>query len=105
MKSALESATPPAFEGEDLISNLIPSTGLDYQEPPYDIDSDITLAGSFGTNDNESTYLELRKNLATIENTTPDLLAIIEETGYILEVFGNRLDRINAPRVLFNQDN
>ena len=61
------------------------------------------MPGSFGANNDGSTYIESRENFPTIENTTPDLLTIIKETGNILKVFGEGLDELNAPRVIFTQ--
>ena len=50
---------------------------------------------------NESTHLESRENSHAIENTTTDILVIIKETGNILEVFCEGLDKFNTPRVIF----
>ena len=40
----------------------------------------------------------------TIENTTPDISVIIKETGNTLGVFGKGIEYLNAPKVLFTQD-
>ena len=58
--SAPESATPTALEGGNRISNITQPTGVEDQEIPTETDSDVTSVGSFGANDNNSTYLELR---------------------------------------------
>ena len=79
--------------------------GLEDQEITADIGSDITLTGSFVTNNNKLTNVGSRKKSPANENTTPDILAIIEDTGNILEVFGKGLNDINAPRVILTQDN
>ena len=78
---------------------------MEDQEPPVNIDSDVTSSGSFGANNNDSAYFESRENFPTIEDTTLDLSAIIEDTGNILKVFEKRLDNLNSPRVIFTQDN
>ena len=95
--SAPKSATTTAIEGRNSILNLTLTTGLGDQELPAYTDSDVTLADSSIANNDNSTYLESRKNSTTIENTTPDLLAIIEETGNILEVFSEGLGDLNTP--------
>ena len=76
---------------------------MEDQELLAKINSNVTLPGSFGANNDGSTYIESRENFPTIENTTPDLLTIIKETGNILKVFGEGLDELNAPRVIFTQ--
>ena len=61
------------------------------QELSSNTDSDVTSSYSYGANDDNSNYLESRENFPAIENITPDLSAIIEETGNILEVFSEGL--------------
>ena len=102
--SALKLGPPTALEGRNLILNLTLPTGLRDQELPAGTDSDIALTDSSGRNEDNSTYLKLCENLPAIENTTPDLSAIIEETGNVLEVFSEVLDKLNIPRVIFTQD-
>ena len=58
-------------------------------------------AVSFGTNGDDSNYLESNTNSPATENSTPDLLALIEETGNIHNVFREDLEDLNTPRVLF----
>ena len=84
--------------------NLIPPTGLDGQEIPADINSDVMSVGSFGANNDNLTYLGLRKHLPAIDNTTPDLSDIIKDARNILEVFEKVLANINALRDIFDQD-
>ena len=93
-----------ALEGGNHVSNLTPPTGLEDQELPTETDSDITLADSFVMNNDGLTYLESRKNSPAIENIILDISTIIKETGNILEIFGKGLDELNAPRVIFTQD-
>ena len=59
------------------------------------------LAGGSCANDKESTYIESRKNSPAIQNTTPDLFAIIEDAGNILEVFDKGFAELNYPMTLF----
>ena len=76
----------------------------EYQELPSDTDSDVTSAGSSGKNNDDLTYLGSRENLPTIENTPPDLSAIIVDGRHILKVFGIGIAELNDPRVIFNQE-
>ena len=85
--------------------NLTLATGLEDQYLPDNIGSDVNPAVSSGVNYDDSTYLELRENLPAIKNTTPDIPAIIEETGKIFEVFSEGLEELNTPGVIFTQDN
>ena len=96
--------TPTALEGGNRISNLTLPTGLEDQELPADTDSDVMSAGSFGANDDNSTYLKSSKNSPAIENITSDLSDLIKETGNIHKVFIELFEELNTPRVLFNQD-
>ena len=57
LTSAPKSAKPTALGGGNCISNLTPLMGLEVQEFPTDTDSDATLAGISGANENNSTYL------------------------------------------------
>ena len=77
--------------------------GLEDQELPSNTDSDVTSADSSVTKDDDSTYLKLRETSPVIENTTLDILKIIEETRNILKVFCERLDELNTLRVIFTQ--
>ena len=83
--AAPKSSTPTALKVGNRIFNLTLPTGLEYQELPADTYSYVTSMGSFGANDNNSTYLKSSKNSPAIENITPDLWAIIEapETSLI----------------------
>ena len=81
-----------ALGGGNRTSNLTPLKGLEYQELPANIDSDATSARNFGANDDDLDYLRSRKNSPAIENTTLDLLAIIEDAVNILEAFGEGLN-------------
>ena len=56
--AATEYATPTALKGGNYTLNITLPTGLEDQEIPVETDSDVTLAVSFGRNDNDSTYLE-----------------------------------------------
>ena len=87
-----KSSTPMALGGGNLTSNLTPLKGLEDQELSANIDSDATSARNFGANDDDLAYLRSRKNSPAIENTTLDLLAIIEDAGNILEAFGEGLN-------------
>ena len=60
---APESDTPTDLEGGNLILNLTLTTGLEDQELPDDINSDVTSEGSFGANNDDSTYLGLRAKI------------------------------------------
>ena len=105
MIASPDSATITDLGGGNRILSLTPPVGLDYQELPANIDSDITLEISFGANDEDSTYLGPRENPPAIENTTPNLSAIIKDVGNILKVFDKGISKLNAPRALFTQDN
>ena len=85
--TAPKSATPTALGDGNIISNLAPPTGLEFQEFPTDTDSDIISAGSSGANNDNSTYLGSREKSPGIHDTTLDLSTIIEEVGNIHEVF------------------
>ena len=71
-------ATPTAIEGGNFSLNLTLTTSWKVQELPADTDSDVTLAGRFGVNNDDLDYIESNENLPTVENTTPDLLALIK---------------------------
>ena len=57
---APKSAKTTALGGGNRIFNLNSPTGLEDQELPTDIDSDVTSMGSFGANDDDLTYLGSR---------------------------------------------
>ena len=73
------------------------------QEIPAETYSDATLTDRFGAKDDNSIYLDLPENLPAIENTTPDISMIIEETGNILKVLCKGFGKLNTPRVMFTQ--
>ena len=100
-----KSATPTALEVSHFSLNRTLTTGLDVQELTSNTDSDITLAGSFGANDEDLTYLELTKNSPEIKNTSSDLSALIKATGNIHEVVQEDIEELHTPRVIFNQEN
>ena len=102
--SASKSATPTALQGGNWSLNLTLLTGLEVQEITANTDSDVTSAFSFGTNYNALTFLESNENSPTIKNTTPDLLALIEKTGNIHEVFMGGLEDLHTTRVMFSLD-
>ena len=60
LTSAPKSAKPTTLGGGNCISNLTPLMGLEVQEFPTDTDSDATLAGISGANENNSTFLGSR---------------------------------------------
>ena len=76
--AAPKSATPTALVGINIISNLVPPTGLEVQNFPPDTNSNITLEGSSGANSKDSTYLGPHKNLPTIHDTTMQLSTAIK---------------------------
>ena len=75
--------------------------GMEDQELSVNINSDITLASGSGANNNESTYDWSRKNMPVIQNTTPDLLAIIKDAQNIIEVYDKGINEITFSRALF----
>ena len=79
--------------------------GMEDQECPSNIESDITLASSSRTNNDDSIYVRSHKNPPVIQHTTPDLSSIIEDDGNILEVFDKGIANINSPRMIFTQNN
>ena len=103
MISPPKSSTPTYIEGGNQILKLNLPMGLEDQELPSNTDSDVTSADSSVTKDDDSTYLKLRETSPVIENTTLDILKIIEETRNILKVFCERLDELNTLRVIFTQ--
>ena len=81
-----ESATPTPLKCGKFSLNLTIPTCLEVQELPVDINRGVTLTGSFGTDDNDSTYLESSENSPAIKNKTPDLSALIKKTGNTQEI-------------------
>ena len=103
--AATQYATPAALKGGNHILNIALPTWLWDQELPGKTNSEFTLADSFGVDNNNSTYLESRDNFPVIVNNTPDISAIVKETGNNLEVFIKVLEDIDTPRVIFDKDN
>ena len=101
LTAAPKLATQTDIIGSNQSFNLTPPKGLKDRELLAKINSNFTLSGSFGTNNDGWTYLHLRENFPSIGNTTPDFLTIITENRNILKVFGKGLDKLNAPKVLF----
>ena len=84
--AAPKSATPTALEVNHFSLNPTLNTGLEVQKVTFNTDSDIKLSSSFGTNDDNSTYLESAENLPEIKYKNLDLFALIKETKNIHEV-------------------
>ena len=62
------------------------------------------LEVSSDANDDYLTYLRSHKISPAIENTTPDLSAIIKDVRKILDLFDEELAELNSPREFFTQD-
>ena len=61
-------------------------------------------AGSSSANNIDSTYVGSREMFPVFQNTTPDLLAITEDTKNIFKVFGKELAELTSLRAIFNHE-
>ena len=86
---APNSATPTALEVNYFSLNLTLTTCLDVQEITANTDSDVTLADSFGANDDNLNYLKSKEKSPEIKNTNSDLSDLIEETRKPMRLFKN----------------
>ena len=98
-------ATPTALEVNHLSLNLTLTRGSEVQELTANTNSNVTSAGSFGANEDNSTYLDSTEKSPETKNTNSDLLDLIKETGNIHEVVKEDLEELHIPRVIFNQNN
>ena len=78
--------------------------GLKVQQLTANTDSDVILAGIFGTNDDDLTYLGLHQNLPAVHDTTMYLLTIIEEVGNIYDLINKEIANINSPSAILTLD-
>ena len=98
---APKTATPTVLGGGHHISNLIPTTGSEVQTFTAESDSDVISSAISGANENDLTYLELRKNLPKNQDNTLGIPTIIEEIKNLHEFIIIEIAKINTPRALF----
>ena len=103
--AAPKSATPTAIGSSNRVSNRtrpLEGQGTD-QELAANHNSDVTSADSYGANDDDSEYMESRKNLPASLEKIPDLETRIEEIVEMHNDVNTVLEDFSSPREIFIQ--